>query len=136
MSGRRWITTWAAAGVLWLGGGCASTSTLQNSGRIPAAQAEVKVKGEDNGNSRVRLQVKHLAPPSAVRPDAQSYVVWIEPAGTSRPQNLGALQVDDDREAKLDATTPYHEFNLFVTAEPSPQAQVPTGEHLLRGRVD
>ena len=123
-----------AAGAL--GFGCASTSTLQNSARIPAAQGKVKVKGEDNGNSRVRLQVKHLAPPGEIRADAQTYVVWIEPEGSNKPQNVGALQVNDEREAELEATTPHKEFNLYVTAEPSPQAETPTGEHLLSTSVD
>jgi hypothetical protein len=46
------------------------------------------------------------------------------------------VRVDDDREAELETATPFKEFQLFVTAEPSAAAEAPTGERLLVANID
>lgn len=115
---------------------CGTTAHLQNTPTVAAAQGSVKVKSGDNGNHRVKLDVKHLAPVNEIRADASTYVVWIQPEGATTAQNMGALQVDKDREAKLETVTPYKKFDLFVTAEPSTTVAQPTGERLLRTRVN
>jgi hypothetical protein len=86
------------------------------SAEIPAAEGKVSTEDADNGNTRVRIEVKHLAPPRRVAPDATTYVVWLEAAG-STTQNVGALRVDDDLVGSLEFVTVYKTFRVVVTPE-------------------
>jgi len=103
--------------------------------RVPAATGEVSVKDADNGNVKLEVQVKHMAPPEKVATGASSYVVWLKPLATGneneQPQNLGALAVNKDQEGEVNTTTSYRQFDLFVTAEPQAGSTAPTGEQLL-----
>ena len=103
--------------------------------RVPAAQGAVSVKEGDNGNVKLAVSVKHMAPPERVATGASSYVVWLKPLATGNeneaPQNLGALAVNKDQEGELNTTTAYRQFDLFVTAEPEAGSTAPTGEQLL-----
>jgi hypothetical protein len=112
---------------------------LQASAKIPSAEGTVKVQEGDNGNYKVALEVKHMAPPEKVTSGASSYVVWLRPlAGdheAQSPQNVGALAVNKDLEAKLNTVTPYRQFDLFLTAEPIPNSTAPTGEQLMTTTV-
>jgi hypothetical protein len=108
---------------------------LQASAKVPAAEGTVNVQEGDNGNYKVALEVKHMAPPEKVASGASSYVVWLRPlAADQQPQvaqNLGQLAVNKDLEGKLNTVTPYHQFDLFVTAEPVSNTTAPTGDQLL-----
>lgn len=118
----------------WSSSSSAGTPMLASS-RVPAAEGRVNVKEGDNGNVKLAVEVKHMAPPERVATGASSYVVWLKPLATGNeneaPQNLGALAVNKDQEGELDTTTPYRQFDLFVTAEPQPNSTAPTGEQLL-----
>ena len=111
------------------------TAALQASPKVPAAEGSVSVQDGDNGNYKVALNVKHMAPPEKVATGASSYVVWLRPLATDTksqaPQNMGALVVNKDLEGNLTTVTPYRQFDLFVTAEPVPNSTAPTGEQLL-----
>jgi hypothetical protein len=108
---------------------------MMASPRMPAAQGAVSIKDADNGNVKLAVSVKHMAPPEKVATGASSYVVWLKPLATGNeneaPQNLGALAVNKDEEGNFDTTTSYRQFDLFVTAEPQPGSTSPTGEQLL-----
>jgi len=118
------------APVLWAG--CSSQPVRLATGpEIPAAQGTVKAETTDNRNTRLDLTVRHLAPPEKIAASATTYVVWAQPVSGGQPSNLGALQINADREGRISTTTPLHDFKLFVTAEPSGQAQAPSGEQLL-----
>jgi hypothetical protein len=113
---------------------------MQASPRVPAAEGAVSVEKEgDNGNFKVDVQVKHMAPPERVAAGASSYVVWLRPlASDSKPQNpvnVGALAVNKDLEGNLTTVTPYRQFDIFVTAEPLANTTTPTGEQLLTTTV-
>lgn len=110
---------------------------LTSSSDIPAAQSSVKVSTSDNGNTRIDLEVKHLAPPERVNPGATVYVVWARgnEAG-ARSQNLGALKVDDNLNGTITAVTPLRSFELYITAEPSQMTAIPTGSTLLYTTVE
>ncbi|HVR18497.1 MAG TPA: hypothetical protein VMS65_02335, partial [Polyangiaceae bacterium] len=70
-------------------GGCSKNEQMMvASGETPAAEGKVTTDEGDNGNTAARVEVKHLAPPSRVAPDATTYVVWIHPLGQSI-QNVG-----------------------------------------------
>jgi hypothetical protein len=124
-------------GGLSLAVGCSTTHTvpLQTSDVSPASDGQVKVKPQ-GPNTALTVDVKHLAPPDRIAPDAVTYVVWIRPLNArSQPQNVGSLTLDKNREGKLQTMTPYRTFELFVTAESSSVADTPSGDRLLYTQV-
>jgi hypothetical protein len=105
---------------------------LGSSSQIPAAQGQVSMNRTKNENVRIKLKVKHLAPPGHVTPGALVYVVWARGlAAGSEAQNLGALKVDKNLNGKLTAVTAMPAFDLFVTCEQSQTTTVPSTPELL-----
>jgi hypothetical protein len=105
---------------------------LESSGDIPAAEAEVAIGSNSNGNTTFDLEVRHLAHPSRVDPEATVYVVWLLGGDSAaRAQNMGALMVDDNLNGAYSGVTPLRDFVLSVTAEPSSAESSPTGKALL-----
>jgi hypothetical protein len=127
----------AAAGCKTLGLGDSDTHTypLSFSNDVPAAQGAVKVSPGKGPNVQVAIDVKHLASPDRIRPGANAYVVWLTPQGSETPQNMGVLSLGGDEEGRFETETAFHDFNIFVTAEPSPAARNPTGQAMLRAAV-
>lgn len=115
------------------GGG--QTSKLQTASGAPAAVGNVETSQGENGNTVVKVEVEHLAPPENVASGASVYVVWAKPRSDEGPRNLGALKVSDDRKGKLETKTPLQQFELLVTPEASPLATKPTGEPVMRASV-
>lgn len=123
--------------------GCASSPIrMSSSEQIPAAEGRVETERTGNNNTKLDMEVEHLAPPQRVSANATTYIVWIHPLAAGRDpssegqiQSLGALRVDEDLKGKLSAITPFQHFELFVTAEPSALVQQPTGERLLWSQV-
>lgn len=117
-------------------GGPGSSTELATSARVPAAQGQLKITDAGNNNTGIELRVQHLATPSKVNSGATTFMVWAKPsAETSRVHPLGALTVNKDLSAELNATTPLKNFELFITAESSSQVQDPEGERLLWATV-
>lgn len=133
--------TLSACGTMSGGGGSAAaiqskTVELATSQQIPAAQGEMSVKDAGNNNTQVELSIKHLAPPQKIDAQATTFMVWAKPSSDlRRAQPLGALVVDKDLKGKLTATTPYRNFEVFVTAETSSQVEDPSGDRLMWGTV-
>jgi hypothetical protein len=100
-----------------------------------ASEGTVRVSEGDNGNTKVSVRVKHLAPPSKVAADATVYVVWIQPREGDR-QNVGALTLNKDLEGSLDTLTPHRRFKLSVTPEPSGQVSDTTHEPVFTYNVE
>jgi hypothetical protein len=116
--------------------GCGPTPIkLANSPLTPAASGQITTEESGNGNLRLKIEVKHLAPPEKVDPGARIYVVWVEKAGAP-PQNVGALEVDADLTGRLDTVTPFHHFNLMITAEEGPATMSPGGPRVLAASVE
>lgn len=117
--------------------GCSHATQLSFDRRIPAAMGNVQVKTGPNGNTKLKVLVEYLAPPSMIRPGATTYVVWArnDKAGTFA-QNLGALQINDKRSGSLETVTPLRSFVLFLSAEDSPDVQSPTGEALMTTPIE
>src|SRR5262245_25758610 len=111
----------ALAGLLTVGG-CSTmghdraTWTMNATDKAPAAQGQVIVKPQKNGNTDVKVQVAHLADPGAVYNGTSTYVVWLKPEGGT-PQNLGPLQLDKNKNGNVETTTPFKTFDIMVTAE-------------------
>lgn len=107
---------------------------MLNAPEAPAAQGTVITKVAENGNLRLVVQVKHLAPPEKMMPNATVYVVWVQPPGAG-PQNVGALRVDSNLTGRLETTTAHPVFDVFITAEESPTAAFPRGPRVLTASV-
>jgi hypothetical protein len=101
---------------------------------IPAAEGVVRATAGENGNTQLRVFVRHLARPEKVRPDATTYVVWLQPPGGA-PQNMGALAVDEDLRGSLTTVTPLKSFDVFITLERTATVQEPSAENVLSASI-
>ena len=102
---------------------------------VPASEGTVRVSEGGNGNTKVSIRVKHLAPPSRIAADSTVYIVWIQPMEGDR-QNVGALTLNKDLEGSLDTLTPHRRFKLSVTPEPSQQVAEPSHEPVFTYNVE
>ena len=134
---KRWSVGGALIGALALGGGvgCSheQTWTMATTDKLPAATGKVKVKEEKDGNTRVKVEVAHLAQPNDVF-DATTYVVWLKPR-TGLAQNVGVLNVDKKLNGSIETRTPFKDFTILVTAERSANATMPTGQSVMDTKV-
>ncbi len=118
---------------------CSSTPSqpLSTSNAVPAAQGTVHVRNDANQNTKVDIEVNHLAPADRLQGNATTYVVWLLPAGAhGEPQNLGSLAIDKNLNGKLTILTPFTAFDLFVTAEESATPLRPNQEKILWTQVN
>ena len=100
-----------------------------------AAMGTVHAKVDKNGNLAITLDAKHLAPADRLAPAHSNYVVWIQ-ATDKQPEEVGVLSVDPTKEtATISTTVPYHQFDIFVTAEDNPKPTSPSSDEALRGVV-
>jgi hypothetical protein len=105
---------------------------LGSSPEIPAAEGTARLRATRNGNTEIKLSVKHLAPPARITAGAGVFVVWARGlAPGAAAQNLGALRVDKNLNGKLTATTPMTSFDLFITCEESQTTPTPGTPELL-----
>jgi hypothetical protein len=100
-----------------------------------ASEGTVRISDGDNGNTKVSIRVKHLAPPSKVAVDSTVYVVWIQPREGDR-QNVGALTLNKDLEGSLETLTPHRRFMVSVTPEPNGQVTEPSHEPVFTYNVE
>lgn len=98
---------------------------------VPSATGKVDVDVDDNGNRVVKIRVYHLVDPAKLSPPRNGYVAWVQAKGKD-PEMLGKLAVNEDYEGKLEATTPYQSFTVFITAEENPTPESPSGTEILR----
>lgn len=117
------------------GGSTAPTVRMVSSQSVPAASGTVKASRAANGNTAIEIEVRHLAQPHALQPSATTYVVWARPSAGARPQNLGALRVDQNLRGTLSTVTPLESFDVFITAEPSATVMAPTSERVLSASI-
>lgn len=112
-------------------------AALEPTAAVPAAEGQIRSKKTEQGNTKLDLEVKYLAPPNRVAPGAQVYIVWAQRYDKSTPpQNIGALTVDENRKGKLETLTPLDRFDVFVTPEPSPDVTEPTNDPVMRSHVE
>lgn len=107
---------------------------MESSPTVPAAAGNVEVEGDDNGNTRLKVEVKHLAEPEKLTPPRSAYVVWVQPSGMPA-ENMGSLRVDDGLTGRYEGTTRHKAFEVVVTAEDGPTVQSPSGQEVMRTRV-
>ncbi len=107
---------------------------LQVSSEIPAARGVAKLSGPGkDGNRTIAVTVEHLARPERLGRNASAYVVWLQPMREEQApaQNMGVLMLDRDLKGTFRTQTPFRNFDLFVTAEPSPTVTTPSDDRLL-----
>jgi hypothetical protein len=132
---RRWGVAGALTGVLALGG-CAheQTWTMNTTEMIPSAVGKVKVANEKDGNTKVKVEVAHLAQPSAVFDQTSTYVVWLKPE-SGRAQNVGVLSLNKDLKGSLETQTAFKDFQVIVTAEKDANVTAPSGRSVMNASV-
>jgi hypothetical protein len=101
----------------------------------PAAMGIIHANTDRNGNMLIELEAKHLAPPDRLTPPHTVYVVWAQAAGKP-PEVIGQLRVNaQDMAASFKTSVPYHNFDIFVTAEDNAKPDSPSGAEVLRGSI-
>lgn len=101
---------------------------------VPAASGTVDTNTDKNGNVTLDLKVANLAKPGTLTPSASAYVVWFEEQD-SPARNEGQLLVGDNLKGEFKGTTPYHNFDMFVTAESDAQTKTPSDRTVLRTKI-
>jgi hypothetical protein len=126
---------------------CSSTRTLMSSGgtgqtwtmsagpKVPGAEGKVRAAAGGDGNQTVDVEVKHLTPANLIYKGMSHYVVWLQPHGGGPAQNIGVLNVGEDRDAHLTTKTPFKDFDVIVTAEESANATQPSGRGVLHATI-
>ena len=115
--------------------GCARPQAMVSASEVPASQGTVKATVGENGNTKVAIRVKHLAPPSKIASDATVYVVWLQPRNAPK-QNIGALILNSNLEGSLDTVTPHTRFLITVTPEPGGKVAEPTHEPVFTADIE
>jgi len=101
---------------------------------VPGALGELDANEDRNGNTEVRMTVQHLAKPSQLTPPTTAYIVWFQQQG-SDPANEGELRIGDKMKGEFKTSTPWKNFDVFITAESDPQVKSPSGQVVLRTTV-
>lgn len=100
---------------------------VTNTQAVPAAQGRVDTSIDQNGNTNLNINVKHLADPTAISPGANAYVVWVQPSGATAFQNVGTLKVNKNLEGNYKTNVPYRSFRMIITPESNTMSQSPSG---------
>ena len=101
---------------------------------VPGARAEVAISKDKNGNTRLKMTVRHLANLANLTPRAAAYVVWLrERSGNA--ENQGQLKVDKNLKATFLTVTPLKSFDVVVTAEQDLRAKDPSGPEVLKATI-
>jgi hypothetical protein len=111
-----------------------SKIVMSSSQSVPASKGLIHATHDSNNNTKLEMNVYHLAQPGALTPSAATYVVWLQPENGA-PQNKGELKIGKDRNGGLTIVTPLKRFAIYVTPEQSAQATEPTGEHVLSSNI-
>ena len=110
-----------------------STWTMRTTEKAPAAQGKVVVTPQKNGSTDLKVEVAHLAQPDQVYDGTSNYVVWLKPAG-GPAQNVGVLHLKG-LDGKLETSTAFKTFDVFVTAEQGPSVTHPSGNRVFNTSV-
>jgi hypothetical protein len=112
----------------------AKTFPLTSSQAVPGAAGKVEVKKDKNDNNEVTINTEHLAQPGMLTPPASTYVIWFQEQN-GEPMNQGDLKVGKSLKSEFKATTHFTNFDVFVTAEGDPMTKSPSGQVVLRAKV-
>jgi hypothetical protein len=123
--------------LVFLGLSCfaaASDTKLTADSSVPAAAGKAHLSRDKNGNLKLKVEVYHMAKPGALTPSRQNYIVWTQARGKA-PENRGVLKVNGKLEGKFEETVTNEDFDVFITGEDNPRAEVPSEPQLLKGTI-
>lgn len=103
--------------------GCSQKVTFSKSAVVPAAKIEASIKQDANDNYAIDVKIKNLAPPKALTPSKQTYVVWVEHQNGF--SNVGQVKLNKNMGGTLETLTPFQPISLKVTAENDPAVTSP-----------
>ena len=103
--------------------GCSNSIPFESSRIVPAADAEVSVKQEDNNNYAVDIEIENLAKPGRLHPPRNTYVAWYQT--DSGPQKIGQIIVNNNLKGSLETVLPNRPNRIFITAEQDPSVEYP-----------
>ena len=101
---------------------------------VPAANGEINVGKDRNGNTNLELKVKHLAKPDRLSPPKAAYLVWLKGSG-GEISPAGQLTVNGKLEGSFKTVTPLRTFDVIITAEDDLGSRTPGGSEIFRGSV-
>jgi hypothetical protein len=116
-----------------LSGAAAQTLVMPRSKTEPALKAQVVLAPDRNANTKVDLQVQHMAQPSSLTPSRRYYAVWVRtPRGT---REAGVLQVNTGLQGELKFLVPEKRFTLLITAEDRREPSAPSSHVVVEGAL-
>jgi hypothetical protein len=101
---------------------------------VPGARGDIDVSKDNNGNTKLKMKIQHLANAENLTPPATGYVIWLQERGGS-PENQGQLKVGKNLEATYETVTPLKNFNVFITAEQDLKSKTPNGAEVLKATI-
>jgi hypothetical protein len=123
------------AGLLLLtAGASAKKYPLTADKSVPAAQGQVDVGRDKNGNTKVELKVEHLAPPENLTPPKAAYIVWFQERG-GEAVNQGSLKPGKNLKGNFKTVTQLKSFDVIVTAESDTAVKTPSGPEIMRATI-
>jgi hypothetical protein len=111
----------------------AETFDLRHGPRTPAAAGTVDFDKKDKGDNKVSVEVKYLPPVTEL--SVSKYVVWFNPGGGHNATPVGTIELDKNRNGKLEISTPFQSFDVMVTGEQTSTPMRPSSLVILRGHV-
>jgi hypothetical protein len=101
---------------------------------VPAARGQVDVGRDKNGNTKVELEVEHLAPPENLTPPKVAYIVWLQERG-GEAMNQGSLKPGKNLKGSFKTVTQLKSFDVIVTAESDTTVKTPSESEVMRATV-
>ena len=104
-------------------GGCSQTIAFKKSRVVPAAELDLKINLDKNGNYNIELNVENLALPQDLTPAKNTYIVWVVTGQGNF--SVGQLLIDKNLNVALSAITPYKPSSIIITSEDDQEATYP-----------
>lgn len=101
---------------------------------VPSARGQVDVGHDKNGNTKVEIEVEHLAMPENLTPPRTVYVVWFQERG-GEALNQGTLKTGKNLKGEFKTVTQLKSFDVILTAETDTATKTPAGAEVMRATV-
>ena len=110
---------------------------VPSSAKAPGADARIVADvAEDQGQTRLEIEVTNLAPPERVNQNAKVFIAWYRKGPSAIWSRIGGLKYDEgDREGSLAGSVPETAFDLTISAEADEAPASPSADVVLAQRV-
>ncbi len=120
--------------VMFLIVSCATTAKFPVSSVTPAAQITAKMKKDKNKNYAISVTANYLASVERLQTPMKTYVVWVVTENNGI-KNIGQLNSNNPKKSTLQAVTPFHPREIFITAENEGNISYPSGIEISRTKL-